>query len=88
MVGPDRVLAAAQPLDAVDVQHVRADAVDPRAQLDEEAAEVLHVRLAGGVEIIVSPGASTAAMTAFSVAITLASSRKIRVPRSRPARSS
>ena len=31
--------------------------------------------------ITVSPSASTAAMTAFSVAMTLASSRKIRLPR-------
>ena len=36
--------------------------------------------------ITVSPSASTAAMTTFSVAITLASSRKIDLPRSRGAR--
>ena len=35
-------------------------------------------------EIVVRPGASVAAMTAFSVAITDASSRKMCVPRSRP----
>ena len=32
--------------------------------------------------IVVSPGASAAAMSVFSVAMTEASSRKIRVPRS------
>ena len=32
-----------------DPQHVRLDAFDLRAERDEEAAEVLHVRLAGGV---------------------------------------
>ena len=42
-------LAAAQPLDAVDAEHVRADALDLGAERDEEAAEILNVRLAGGV---------------------------------------
>src|SRR4051794_2085776 len=46
VVGGDRVLAAAQPLDARDVDHVRADALDLGAEADEEAAEVLDVRLA------------------------------------------
>ena len=41
-----RVLAASEPLDARDVDHVRADALDLGAERDEEAAEVLNVRLA------------------------------------------
>ena len=49
VLGADPVLAAAQPLDAGDAEDVRADALDPRAERDEEAAEILHVRLAGGV---------------------------------------
>ena len=64
-----------------------ADALDLRAQRDEEAAEILDMRLAGGVlETNVSPCASTAAMIAFSVPVTLASSRKRRAPRSPSAR--
>ena len=58
------------------------DALDPRAERDEEAAEVLDVRLAGGVpDHRLARRRATAAMTAFSVAITLASSRKTCVPR-------
>ena len=50
VLGADRVRAAAsRPSTPVDVEHVRADAVDLRAERDEEAAEVLDVRLAGGV---------------------------------------
>ena len=41
-------------------------------------AEVLHVRLAGGVGSIVAPSASAAAIRTFSVAVTLGSSRKSR----------
>ena len=37
-------------LDALDPQHVRADPVDLRAERDEEPAEILDVRLAGGVD--------------------------------------
>ena len=47
--GPIRMCAAVETLDALDAQHVRADPVDPRAERDEEAAEVLDVRLARGV---------------------------------------
>ena len=36
-------------VDTLDAQHVRADPLDLRAERDEEAAEVLHVRLAGRV---------------------------------------
>ena len=46
VVGPDRPRAAAETLDAGDAQDVRLDAFDLRAERDEEAAEVLHVRLA------------------------------------------
>ena len=49
VLGADPVLAAAEPVDALDAQHVRADPLDLRAERDEEAAEILHVRLAGGV---------------------------------------
>jgi putative nucleotidyltransferase with HDIG domain len=45
----DRPLSAAQTLDSVDAQDVRRDAVDPRAERDEEPAEILDVRLAGRV---------------------------------------
>src|SRR5581483_12235467 len=45
----DRPLAAAQALDASDAEHVRLDSLDLRAERDEEAAEILDVRLAGGV---------------------------------------
>ena len=59
---------------------VRADAVDLGAERYEKAAEILHVRLAGGVLERRLPSASTAAMTAFSVPVTLASSRNNVVP--------
>ena len=45
----DAVRPAAEPLDALDVEDVRADALDPRAERDEEAAEILDVRLARGM---------------------------------------
>ncbi len=46
---PDSVVASVQLVDAVDVEHVRADPFDLRAERDEEAAQVLDVRLAGSV---------------------------------------
>ena len=46
VIGADRPRAAVQLLDAVDAQDVRLDAVDLRAEGDEEPAQVLHVRLA------------------------------------------
>ncbi len=49
VVGPDSVLAPAELVHALDVQHVRADALDPRTERDEEPAEILDVRLAGGM---------------------------------------
>ena len=61
----------------LDAQHVRLDALDLGAERDEEAAEVLHVRLARRVaDHGLARASSTAAMTVFSVAMTLASSRK------------
>src|SRR5262249_38314474 len=45
----DAAVAAAQALDAGPAEDVRADAVDLGAEGDEEAAEVLHVRLRRGV---------------------------------------
>ena len=64
--GPIRYspLEARRPLD---VEDVRADALDVRAERDEKAAEILDVRLAGRVPEHVPPLASTAAMIAFSV---------------------
>ena len=47
--GPDPVLGPAELAHALDVEDVRADPVDPGAERDEEAAEVLDVRLACGV---------------------------------------
>src|SRR5919197_697988 len=49
VVAADAVLAARELGAAFDAEDVRADALDPRAEGDEEAAEVLDVRLAGGV---------------------------------------
>ena len=49
VVGPHLVLAAPQPLDAVDGQQVGADPLDVGAHLHEHPREVLHVRLAGRV---------------------------------------
>ena len=49
VLGADPPLAAGERLDALDAQHVRLDALDLRAERDEEAAEILDVRLAGGV---------------------------------------
>ena len=49
VLGADRVLAAGQRLDAGDREDVRADALDVGAERDEEPAEILDVRLAGGV---------------------------------------
>ena len=47
VLGADAIRAAAEPVDAFDAEDVRADALDPRAEGVEEAAEVLDVRLAG-----------------------------------------
>src|SRR5207244_2795284 len=49
VVAADPVLAAAELRAALDAQDVRGDPVDVRTERDEEAAEVLDVRLAGGV---------------------------------------
>jgi hypothetical protein len=49
VVGADAPLASAQRVDAVDAKDVRLDPFDVRAERDEEAAQVLHVRLAGRV---------------------------------------
>ncbi len=49
MVRGDAPLAAAELRDALDPQHVRLDPFDPGAERAEEAAQVLDVRLAGGV---------------------------------------
>ena len=49
VVRADPVLASAELVDACDVEDVRADALDLRAERDEEAAEILDVRLAGRV---------------------------------------
>ena len=49
VLGSDRPLPSPQPLHALDPENVRLDAFDLRAERDEESAEILHVRLAGGV---------------------------------------
>ena len=49
MVGRDPPLAAAERVDAVDAEDVGLDPLDLRAERDEEAAEILDVRLAGRV---------------------------------------
>ena len=82
--GADPPLAAGERVDAVDAEHVRLDPLDLGPERDEEAAEILDVRLAGGVADHRLAGRETAAMIAFSVAITLASSRKICSPRRPP----
>ena len=48
--GPIRKRPAVEALDAVDDQAVGADAVDPGAELHQEARQVLHVGLAGRVQ--------------------------------------
>ena len=47
--GRDAPVAAVQLGDALDAEHVRLDPLDLGAERDEEAAEILDVRLAGGV---------------------------------------
>ena len=49
VLGSDRPLPTGQPLDPVDAEDVRLDALDPGAERDQEAAEILHVRLTGSV---------------------------------------
>src|SRR5207247_10939267 len=49
VIGPDAELSPAEPLDALDPEHVRAGPLDPGAEAGEEAAEILDVRLARGV---------------------------------------
>src|SRR4051812_44304468 len=49
MVGADSMRCAAEDVSALDCQLVGADAVDTRAQGDEEMTKILDVRLTGGV---------------------------------------
>ena len=49
VVGAQPVAAAAEPLDSGDREHVRADTLDVAAHRIQEPAQVLDVRLAGGV---------------------------------------
>jgi hypothetical protein len=49
MIGADPPLPSAEPVDAADPEDVRADPLDLGAERDEEAAQILHVRLARGV---------------------------------------
>ena len=49
VVRPDRVVGAAELLLTVDDHQVRADALDARAHLHQQAGEVLYVRLGSGV---------------------------------------
>src|SRR6266571_305184 len=49
VIGADLPLPAAERLDALDAEHVRLNALDLRTQQLEETAEILDVRLTGGV---------------------------------------
>ena len=49
VLGRDPPLATAEARDAADPEHVRLDSLDVGAERDEEAAEILDVRLARGV---------------------------------------
>ena len=55
VVALDGELPAVQRLHAGDAERVRGDAFDARAQGIEEVAEVLDVRLGGGVVDLASP---------------------------------
>jgi hypothetical protein len=75
--GPIGVRRPVQRGAAVHGHGVGADPLDARAEGGEEVREVLHVRLARGVAEHRGALAATAAMSAFSVPVTLGSSRKI-----------
>ena len=49
MIGPDRIARRAQRRRAVHDHGVGADALDPRAERDQEMREVLHMRFGGDV---------------------------------------
>jgi hypothetical protein len=49
VIGADAVLGPAELVAPVDRDHVGADAVDPRAHLDQQAGQVLYMGLAGGI---------------------------------------
>jgi len=78
------VLATGEGSDTGDREDVRADAWMSGAEGDEEPAQILDVRFARRIREDRAPGASDAAMTAFSVAITEASSRWMSAPARRP----
>ena len=83
VIGPDAMRRAAERAAAVDRELVRADAVDLRAERDEEMAEVLDVRLAGGVAKDRRARAPRRRRRARSRSpVTLGSSRKTSAPRS------
>ena len=80
VLGADAVRPAAEPLHALDVEHVRADAL---IRAPSEARKRQRSWMCGShaaCPTTVSPSASTAAMIEFSVAITEASSRYSRFP--------
>jgi hypothetical protein len=52
---------------------VGADAADLRAQLVEQITEIAYMGSLAALSITVSPAARTAAISVFSVAVTLAS---------------
>ena len=81
VVGADRVCAAERPA-ALDGVAVGADALDLRAHRHQEAGEVLDVGLARSVAQNGRPLAITAAISAFSVPVTLGSSRNMSAPTS------
>src|SRR5262245_54341745 len=49
VVGGDPPLASRQAIDPGDAKAIRTDALDPRTEPTQKAAEILHVRFAGGV---------------------------------------
>ena len=80
--GPMRCVAPPSVPAALDRQLVRANAVDLRAQRDEKMTEILDVRLARGVpEDRRARWPRPRPSAAFSVAVTLGSSRKTSAPR-------
>jgi hypothetical protein len=83
VIRADAVTRAVEWRAAVHGHLVRPDALDRAPHGVEEVREVLHVRLGCGVAAApVVPRASTAAAIAFSVPVTLGSSRKTSAPRS------
>jgi hypothetical protein len=76
------MLGAAERRAAVDGELVRADPLDLRPECDQEVRQILHVRLAGRVAQDGRAARQHRAAIAFSVPVTLGSSRNTSAPRS------